>query len=81
MCLGTPMKILSIQDDKAVCEGNGIRQEVALHLLNSEKLCTGDYVVTHLGFAIEVILKEDAREAESTWAAWQKHVRLNSGNS
>lgn len=70
MCLGVPMKIISIDDQIAVCERDGIQREVALQLIEDE-LNVGDYVLIHLGFAIEVIRSDEAEEAENTWRAWK----------
>ncbi len=70
MCLGTPMKVLSISDHFARCERSGIQREVALHLLDPDNIQPGDYLIVHLGFAIERIRQEDAKEAEDIWQEW-----------
>ena len=64
MCLGVPMQVLTIQDDLAVCEIDGVRREASLMML--ENVAVGDFVLIHAGFAIEKI---DAAEAQLTLEA------------
>ena len=81
MCLGVPMKILSVKDQTAICERDGVLREVALQLIDDE-LNVGDYLLIHLGFAIEVIPQKDAEEAEKTWRAWSAlNKQKTSGNA
>jgi hydrogenase expression/formation protein HypC len=61
MCLGVPMQIITINDDLAVCEIDGVRREVSLMMLDNVQV--GDYVLIHAGFAIETI---DEAEAQLT---------------
>lgn len=60
MCLGIPMKIVSIEGYTALCEREGVRREVNTFLLDSESLETGDFVMVHVGYAIEKIERADA---------------------
>ncbi|MBU0498600.1 MAG: HypC/HybG/HupF family hydrogenase formation chaperone [Gammaproteobacteria bacterium] len=53
MCLGIPMRIVRIDNLKALCEANGFEREIDLFLLQHEALAPGDYLVTHLGQAIQ----------------------------
>ena len=61
MCLGVPMQVMSIEDDLAVCEIDGVQREASLMML--EGVQVGDYVLIHAGFAIEKI---DQAEAQLT---------------
>ena len=61
MCLGVPMQVMSIEDDLAVCEIDGVQREASLMML--EGVQVGDYVLIHAGFAIEKI---DHAEAQLT---------------
>ena len=63
MCLGVPMQVMTIADDLAVCEIDGVRREASLMMLADVQI--GDYVLIHAGFAIERI---DATEAQLTLA-------------
>ncbi len=64
MCLGIPMKILSRDDVWADCEAGGIRRRVNLMLLEDQPLRDGDYVMVHVGYAIQ---KVEPRHARSAW--------------
>lgn len=60
MCLGVPMKVVSIDDDMATCEIDGVQREASLMMVDGVEL--GDYVLIHAGFAIERLDEEDAEE-------------------
>ncbi|MFA6822554.1 MAG: HypC/HybG/HupF family hydrogenase formation chaperone [Geobacter sp.] len=62
MCLGVPMQVVSVGDDSAIAEIDGVRREASLLML-SEPVAVGEYVLVHAGFAIARI---DADEAEET---------------
>lgn len=59
MCLSIPMKIISIDIDRAVVEFNGVKKDISLKLLKDCKV--NDYVLVHAGFAIG---KMDIKSAE-----------------
>jgi hydrogenase expression/formation protein HypC len=61
MCLGVPMQVISIVDDLAVCEIDGVQREASLMMVDGVQV--GDYVLIHAGFAIEKI---DETEAQLT---------------
>ncbi len=61
MCLGIPMKIISIQGDEALAKVEGVSRSINLNLV--DKVSVGDYVLVHAGFAIE---KMDAKAAEES---------------
>jgi hydrogenase expression/formation protein HypC len=64
MCLAIPVKIVELlENDMAVSEVGGIRKEISLALV--ENVAVGDYVIAHVGFAINRL---DADEAEKTLA-------------
>ncbi len=63
MCLGIPMKIVELTWPVAVCEAEGLRRKVSLQLLRPEEVKPGDYVVVHVGFAIQKVSKELAEES------------------
>jgi hydrogenase expression/formation protein HypC len=62
MCVGVPMRIISIEGDNAVAEIDGVKRQASLMLLDQE-LAVGDYVIVHAGFAISRL---DEAEAEET---------------
>jgi len=64
MCLGIPMQIVEIDGYSARCAARGTTREAGLFLLQGEPLAVGDYVIVHLGHAIQKITEQQAR---STW--------------
>lgn len=64
MCLAIPVKIVELlENDMALSEVGGIRKEISLALVDD--VAVGDYVIAHVGFAINRL---DADEAEKTLA-------------
>ena len=61
MCLAVPMKVVSIANDLAIAEIDGVRREASLMMLN-EDADVGDYVLIHAGFAISKLDEEAALE-------------------
>ncbi|MCS7278998.1 MAG: HypC/HybG/HupF family hydrogenase formation chaperone [Thermodesulfobacteriaceae bacterium] len=67
MCLAYPYKIIEIKDEwTAVAEVQGVKTEVALHLL-PEKVQEGDWILVHVGFAIKKLSQEEAQENLKYW--------------
>lgn len=64
MCLAVPMQIKTINDFQCTCEARGIEREVSLFLLQGETLKPGDYVLVHVGYAIQ---KVSQAEADNSW--------------
>ncbi|MEI7993695.1 MAG: HypC/HybG/HupF family hydrogenase formation chaperone [Methylococcaceae bacterium] len=64
MCLAIPMQITHFDGFNARCAAKGVVREVSLFLLQDEPLQEGDYVLIHVGYAIQKISEE---EAQSTW--------------
>jgi hydrogenase expression/formation protein HypC len=64
MCLALPMRIKVIEGFRATCEAKGIEREVSLFMLQGEPLVAGDFVLVHVGYAIQKVTPE---EASSAW--------------
>ncbi|MDD5268847.1 MAG: HypC/HybG/HupF family hydrogenase formation chaperone [Methylococcales bacterium] len=64
MCLAVPMQITKIDGFNAHCAAKGVERDVSLFLLQDEVLNEGDYLLIHVGYAIQKINEE---EALSTW--------------
>jgi len=75
MCLGIPMRITAIDGFIAHCEAKGVQRDVSLFLLQHESLAVGDYVVVHLGNAIDRVTPEQAADA------WSLYDEMLSGAS
>jgi len=63
MCLGIPMQIKQIDGFTARCEAKGIEREVSLFMLQHEELRPDDFVVVHVGYAIQKVTPQEARSA------------------
>ena len=67
MCLSIPSKVLSIDENNfAIVETLGIKRGVSLDLI-SQKVEVGDYVLIHVGFAMEKIDTQSALESLKIW--------------
>ena len=69
MCLAVPGRVESIEgDDPAFRRGKvdfgGVRKDVSLAY--TPAVCVGDYVLVHVGFAIEVIDEQQALRNRAT---------------
>ncbi len=63
MCLGIPMQIKSIEGYTARCEAKGVERDVSLFMMQEEALQVEDFVVVHVGYAIQKISPEEAQTA------------------
>ncbi len=61
MCLAIPSRVISINDDMAVIDVDGVRREASLLLLEDPQV--GDWVIVHAGFAINKIDEITAQES------------------
>ena len=72
MCLAIPMRIIEIDGFIAQCEAKGVRREVSLFLLQGEELSINDYIMVHVGYAIQKITEQGAR---SSWEMYDEMLR------
>lgn len=64
MCLAIPARVVELPDEEtAVVDLGGVRKAISLALV--EDVAVGDYVIVHVGFALN---KLNAEEAEKTLA-------------
>ena len=75
MCLGIPMKIMEIDGYNARCEAKGVEREVSLFLLQDATIEVGDFVMVHVGYAIQKMSEEEARSA---WDLYDEMLALAS---
>ena len=62
MCLAIPAQLVEISSaDTGVVDLSGVRKEVSLSLVDDVEV--GDYVIVHVGYALQ---KLDPEEAEKT---------------
>jgi hydrogenase expression/formation protein HypC len=64
MCLAIPMQITRIEGSCARCSAKGVERDVSLFLLQEESVREGDFVLIHVGYAIQKLTEEEAR---SSW--------------
>ena len=69
MCLGIPMQIKNIDGFLARCEAKGVEREVNLFMLQHDEIAVGDYVMVHIGYAIQ---KMTEQEAQSAWEIYDE---------
>ena len=69
MCLAVPMKVTAIDGYQCTCEAKGIEREVSLFMLQHENVVLGDFVLVHVGYAIQ---KVSADEAAESWALFDE---------
>ncbi|MBT9520754.1 MAG: HypC/HybG/HupF family hydrogenase formation chaperone [Dechloromonas sp.] len=62
MCLAIPAQVVELRpDDNALVDLAGVKKEISLALV--EGVVVGDYVIVHVGYALN---KLDPEEAEKT---------------
>jgi hydrogenase expression/formation protein HypC len=64
MCLGIPMQIVAIDGYNARCTAKGVMRDVSLFMLQDEPIAVDDFVMVHVGYALQ---KMSEQEARSTW--------------
>jgi len=74
MCLAVPMQIKTIDRFQCVCEARGIEREVSLFLLQGESIEPGDFVLVHVGYAIQKVTET---EAADSWEMFDEILASN----
>jgi hydrogenase expression/formation protein HypC len=75
MCLGIPMQIREIDGFVARCEAKGVERDVSLFMMQDETPGVGDFVVVHVGYAIQKITPQEAR------TAWELYDQMLAGEA
>ncbi|TCS71721.1 hydrogenase maturation protein HypC [Sulfuritortus calidifontis] len=57
------MQIEAIDGFTARCQAKGVRREVSLFMLQDEMPRVGDFVMVHVGYAIQTVSEAEARTA------------------
>ncbi|MGC8595679.1 MAG: HypC/HybG/HupF family hydrogenase formation chaperone [Candidatus Kryptoniota bacterium] len=84
MCLGVPGKVVSINENATgltmgKVDFGGVIKEVCLSYVPEVKI--GDYVITHVGFAISVIDENEAKQVFEYLSQLNNAVRDGNVNS
>jgi hydrogenase expression/formation protein HypC len=75
MCLAIPGKILEINENSALVDFDGIKQNVIIALIQNPEI--GKYVIVHAGYAIEMMNEEEAKIAIEQWKELADEQDLN----
>jgi hydrogenase expression/formation protein HypC len=67
------MEIVEIDGFNARCAAKGVERDVSLFMLQHEELAAGDFVVVHVGYAIQ---KVSAEEAATAWEIYDEMLEL-----
>ena len=72
MCLAIPAQVVELRDgDNALVDLAGVRKEISLSLV--DEVAVGDYVIVHVGYALN---KLDPEEAAKTLALFAEIGQL-----
>jgi hydrogenase expression/formation protein HypC len=63
------MQIREINGFVACCEAKGVERDVSLFMMQDENLAVDDYVVVHVGYAIQKI---SPQEAQTAWELYDQ---------
>lgn len=74
MCLAIPMRVESVEGFVARCQAKGVYRDVSLFMLQDEPVEVGDYVMVHVGYAIQKVAEAEAR------TAWELYDELLAAN-
>ncbi len=67
MCLAIPAQVVELRDgDNAVVDLAGVRKEISLALVDD--VAVGDYVIVHVGFALNKLDPEEAAQTLALFA-------------
>ncbi len=68
MCLAIPVRVVELRDaDTAVVDLDGIRKEISLALVDD--VAVGDYVILHVGYALQRLNADEAARTLALFAA------------
>lgn len=73
MCLGIPMQVKEINGFNARCEAKGVERDISLFMMQNEQINVDDFVMVHVGYAIQKITEQDAR---STWELFDEIIAI-----
>lgn len=79
MCLSIPSKIVEIhlEETSITVDTMGVKRKVSYHLID-EPLALDDYVLIHIGFAMNKINKTDALETLELYKEIAQHMEPES---
>lgn len=78
MCLGIPMQVVAVDGYVARCSAKGVERDVNLFLLQDDKPAIGEFVMVHVGYAIQ---KMTLHEARSAWEIYDQMLAAEAGEA
>lgn len=57
------MKVTAINGFEASCEAKGVQRDVSLFMMQQDEVSIGDFVLVHVGYAIQKVSPQEARSA------------------
>lgn len=57
------MKVTAIDGFEASCEAKGVQRDVSLFMMQQDEIGVGDFVLVHVGYAIQKVTPQEARSA------------------
>jgi len=76
MCLAIPMQVVEIGttgEFTARCQAKGVERDVSLFMLQDQPLAVGDFVMVHVGYAIQKMTEQEA------CSAWELYDEMLAG--
>ena len=71
MCLAVPAQVIELRPDEvALVDLGGVRKEISLALVDG--VAVGDYVIVHVGFALQKLDREEAARTLELFAALEQ---------
>jgi hydrogenase expression/formation protein HypC len=71
------MRIIAIEGHNARCDAGGVERDVSLFMLQEEGVKVDDFVIVHVGYAIQKVTPE---EAQTTWELFDELLRAEPDN-
>ncbi|UCV28285.1 HypC/HybG/HupF family hydrogenase formation chaperone [Ferribacterium limneticum] len=73
MCLAIPAQVVELRpDDNALVDLAGVKKEISLALV--EGVAVGDYVIVHVGYALNKLDPEEAAKTLKLFAEMGEHA-------
>jgi hydrogenase expression/formation protein HypC len=78
VCLGIPMQVVAVDGYLARCSAKGVERDVSLFLLQDDRPAVGEFVMVHVGYAIQ---KMTPQEARSAWEVYDQMLAAEASES
>ena len=72
------MEVVAIDGYVARCSAKGVERDVSLFLLQDEPPAVGEFVMVHVGYAIQ---KMTPQEARSAWEVYDQMLAAEAGEA